>query len=313
MIQKLEHIDCEITKACNMFCIHCSAEAGQGNSPDVKFIRKSLADASILGLKRVGITGGEPFMFPQELSDIIDVSYGIRCPVHIHTNGSLLWENFSLLSERRKKIENLTLTLLGHEESHDKNCGLDGAYQNLKNVLMPLMNLGIPLTFFLIPMSNNYLGMPEAVKEFYKLGARRFRVMNLSPGGRARSKYEELKLDYKQAREFISEIESLRDELGVNFKAGHCTRLAYPMLLPLEKHVDCMSGVNRLHINADGYVFPCTASSGFIELSLGNLYEQSLEEIWINSEKLNKFRELPKESCRVQKHYRKSILGKNKL
>ena len=66
-MEKLEHIDFEITKACNLTCIHCSAEAGKGNVPNMSFIKRNLSEGHRLGLRRVGITGGEPFLFPQEI------------------------------------------------------------------------------------------------------------------------------------------------------------------------------------------------------------------------------------------------------
>lgn len=62
----LEHIDYELTKACNLKCIHCSAEAGKGETPDVENIKRVLEEAKNLGLRRLGITGGEPFLFPNE-------------------------------------------------------------------------------------------------------------------------------------------------------------------------------------------------------------------------------------------------------
>lgn len=301
---KLEHIDYETTKACNLRCVHCSAEAGEGSVPDMDFIRKNLQAGSKLGLKRVGITGGEPFLFPRELSDLIDFSFDeLKCPVHIHTNGQLVSENLNLLSKRREKIENLTFTLLGYKGTHDDNCNLEGVYQKVREVTMPVLNLGIPLTIFLIPMSNNYLELPKAVREFYEAGVRRFRVMALAPGGRAKDNYETLSLNEEQSSEFLEYAICLQKELGLEFEAGHCTRLVYPQLKSLKHHSSCMSGVNRLHINADGYVFPCTASSGFVEMNVGNLHKQSLEEIWEKSSRLRDFRNLPKESCRVQQHY----------
>lgn len=303
-MDKLEHIDYEITKACNLRCVHCSAEAGKGSTPDIDFIRKNLQAGSKLGLKRVGITGGEPLLFPRELSDLIDFSFDeLKCSVHIHTNGQLVSDNLNLLFKSKDKVENLTFTLLGYEGTHDDNCGLGGAYRKIRDVTMPILNLGIPLTLFLIPTSNNYLELPKAVREFYEAGVRRFRVMALAPGGRAKDNYKTLSLNEEQSSEFLSRLVYLQRELGIEFEAGHCTRLVYPQLKSLKHHYSCMSGVNRLHINADGYVFPCTASSGFIEMNVGNLYKQSLEEIWEKSLRLRDFRNLPKERCRVQQHY----------
>ena len=119
----LEHIDYEITNACNLHCVHCSAEAGVGNPPQLTFIRKILKEAKDLGLKRFGITGGEPFLFPQELASLIDYSYdALGCKVHIHTNGQLIEENLDLVVSRANKLENLK------ENLGEKASGIQGIF-----------------------------------------------------------------------------------------------------------------------------------------------------------------------------------------
>jgi len=59
-----------------------------------------------------------------------------------------------------------------------------------------------------------------------------------------------------------------------------------PHLAVLNGHEKCMSGINRVHINSRGDVFPCTAASGVKELRLGNLKNNGsdLEKIWRGSE-----------------------------
>lgn len=304
MTYKLEHIDYEISKACNLSCVHCSALAGKGKQPDLDLIKKVLNDAKNLGLKRLGITGGEPFLFPNSLSELIDFSFDILgCPVHIHTNGILVRDNISVIRDKFGKLENITLTLLGNEETHNLNCGLGGAYEKVKETAKLILDYKIPLMVFLIPFSNNFAQLSEATKEFYGIDVRKFRIMRLSPGGRAEKDYEQLKLNEKQTSLFMSELNLLEEELGIKFDAGYCTRLLYPQLKPLKHHDLCVSGKNRLHINAEGYVFPCTASSGFLEMSVGNIKTQKLEDIWLNSEKLKTIREDTFEGCKVQRYY----------
>ncbi|MBS3073244.1 radical SAM protein [Candidatus Pacearchaeota archaeon] len=302
----LEHIDYEITNACNLHCVHCSAEAGVGNPPQLTFIRKILKEAKDLGLKRFGITGGEPFLFPQELASLIDYSYdALGCKVHIHTNGQLIEENLDLVVSRANKLENLTLPLLGDEKIHDLNTGVKGSYQNVKKSAQLLLDNNINLTMFLIPLSNNYSVLGNATREFFSEGMETFRVMKLSPGGRSRQKYETLKLNDHQRTEFIKTLNYLERTMGINFEAGYCTRSLYPGLRSLEHHDKCMAGVNRLHINSEGSVFTCTSSSGFEELSIGNLYDKSLRKIWEDVVKKRKKNPQNTEICKVREYYHK--------
>jgi len=305
MIDSLEHIDYEITKACNLRCIHCSANAGDGERPNTNQIKKHLSEAKKHGLKRIGYTGGEPFLYPEELADLIDFAYDeLACPVHIHSNGQLIKNNLDLINNRANKIENLTLTLMGYNSSHDQNTGTINSYGILKSTAKTLANTTVPTTIFIIPMSNNYEDILRAVLDFYQIGMREFRLMRLSPGGKAQNKYDFLKLDDQSKTFLIKELKSLEENLGLEIKAGFCTRLLYPEIKPLKHHPNCMSGINRLHINSEGYVFPCTASSGFMELSVGNLNNQSLKEIWEDSKTLKNLRDnYPAKECSVQNYY----------
>jgi len=302
----LEHIDYEISKACNLSCVHCSALAGKGKEPDLDLIKKVLKEAKSLGLKRLGITGGEPFLFPDFLSELIDFSFDkLGCPAHIHTNGTLVSENIHLVKDRAEKLENVTLTLLGYKDTHDFNCGLNGAYEKVRGAAKQILEHKIPLMVFLIPFFNNFAQLSEAATDFYNIGVRNFRIMRLSPGGKAGQNYKKLKLNDEQASLFISELDSLKEKQQIQFSVGYCTRLIYPDLKSLKHHDFCMSGKNRLHINADGYVFPCTSSSGFMEMNVGNIKLQRLEEIWLSSDKLKYARKNNFDGCKVQDYYAK--------
>lgn len=307
MSNLLEHIDFEITNSCNLKCVHCSAKAGSGEKPDLDKIKKFLREAKKLGLKRLGITGGEPFLFPNELSELIDFSFDeLDCPVHIHSNGQLIKDNLDLIIKKSGKIENLTLTLLGNSSAHDKNTGVLGSYEILKSSAQALASVPVTVTIFIVPMSDNFEVLPEAITELHNVGMRRFRIMRLSPGGRAREKYETLKLNKSQSENFIKKLKLLETQLDLEFEAGFCTRILYPDIKPLKHHPYCTSGINRLHINSRGYVFSCTASSGIIELNVGNINNQELAEIWENSKALKNLRErFPAKECNVQNYHDK--------
>lgn len=79
------------------------------------------------------------------------------------------------------------------------------------------MNLGIPLTIFLIPMSNNYLELPKSAREFHEAGIRRFRIMALAPGGRAKDNYKILSLNNNQSSEFLEQVIYLQKRIRTRF------------------------------------------------------------------------------------------------
>ena len=68
---RLEHIDIEITRDCNLDCYHCSAGTKRtGKKITRKEIKDILSEAKSLGLKKVGFTGVEPLKYLLDLQDI---------------------------------------------------------------------------------------------------------------------------------------------------------------------------------------------------------------------------------------------------
>lgn len=59
-------------------------------------------------------------------------------------------------------------------------------------------------------------------------------------------------------------------------------------ILPVQQKKRCLAVTNRMDVLADGNVSACKL---FSELDVGNLYENSVEEIW-NSERFNRIREV---------------------
>lgn len=104
---------------CNMTCYYCCNENEQFSS---QFIKKYLKDINFNDYENICISGGEPFLYPQTIIDILT-----RIPKHInvyiYTNGTLL--------------DNELISTLGH-------------FSNIKGI-----NIGIHQHFQLdrIPMS----------------------------------------------------------------------------------------------------------------------------------------------------------------
>jgi MoaA/NifB/PqqE/SkfB family radical SAM enzyme len=92
----LEHIDIEINHQCNLACRHCSARAIKkvcSNELSIPEIKKVLSDAKEMGLRKVGLTGGEPLYDMKKLEAIAAFCVNeLQVSLHIHTNGTLEME-----------------------------------------------------------------------------------------------------------------------------------------------------------------------------------------------------------------------------
>lgn len=134
-------------------------------------------------------------------------------------------------------------------------------------------------------MKTNLDDIPNLVRFVVKEGCSSIRLLSLSPTGRALETYNELKLDQKDATKLNKFLTDLSEQENIEVEGGFCTRLSHPNLSILRGHAGCYAAINRVHIDAFGNVFPCTASSGRPIFSAGNItnVDESISTIWASS------------------------------
>ncbi len=290
----LEHIDIEVNHRCNLACKHCSARAAKGKTPNeltLDEIKRILASAVPLGLRKVGLTGGEPLFDVPKLEAVAKYCLDeLNVPIHMHTNGTMVEKSHCMDRGVLSLFEAVSVTFLGGQaETHDGMTKIRGSFDKSIKGAEICAKAGLPLTCYFIPTHGICKGFKELAKKLQQLGIKRIRAMALAPSGRARPIYGETAPLSDELREFEKDLLEINNELGIHVEAGYCTRLSMPGLSTLAGHDDCMSGRNRIHINSKGDVFPCTAASGVKELTLGNVRKNGLDltDIWHNSTIIN--------------------------
>jgi 12,18-didecarboxysiroheme deacetylase len=118
-----------VTRACNLKCIHCYAQATYGPAPDELSHAEGLAllqDLKDFGVPVVLFSGGEPLMRP-DLFDLIErtVSLGMRAV--ISTNGTLITPEVAARLQTFG-LSYVGISLDGMEPTHDKFRGQPGAF-----------------------------------------------------------------------------------------------------------------------------------------------------------------------------------------
>ncbi len=296
-IRNLEHIDIEINHRCNLACRHCSAQAIRdvcSNELTIPEIKKVLSQAKEMGLRKVGLTGGEPLYDMKRLEAIASFCANeLQLSLHIHTNGTFVAEKISGNGKVLSLFESISVTFLGGSaETHDYVTATKGTFAQTFKAAKVLANKGLPVSCYFIPIRSNCEGFDQLAEDLYKIGAKNIRVMALAPSGRARPIYNKTAPTKEEVEKFERSLLTKREELGLQIEAGYCTRLSIHKLSVLSGHEVCTSGVNRVHINSKGDVFPCTAASGVKELNLGNLRNNGfrLDDIWFYSERIKLMR-----------------------
>ncbi|MGB2864651.1 MAG: radical SAM protein [Sedimentisphaerales bacterium] len=295
----LEHIDIEVNHRCNLACRHCSARAAKGRLPEeltVEEIKEILSGAKRHGLRKVGLTGGEPLIDVPKLEAVARFCIDeLQVPIHMHTNGTLVTEDMCRHDGVLALFEAVSVTFLGGDaETHDYMTRVNGSFERTLRGTAIIAEAGLPLTCYYIPTHGTCSGFKELTLKLRDIGVKRIRAMALAPSGRARPIYGQTAPLDDEMQEFEIDLLEAGSKLGVHIEAGNCTRLSMPHLAVLSGHEKCMSGINRVHINSKGDVFPCTAASGVKELKLGNLKKNGsrLEDIWSGSEIIKLIREI---------------------
>ena len=88
----LHILEVEITRRCNLNCIHCYAGGNQHVDLDEKYIRQTINQANDMGINRLVLTGGEPLL-DKNVFAYAEYAKEIGIPeVALLTNGILLDE-----------------------------------------------------------------------------------------------------------------------------------------------------------------------------------------------------------------------------
>jgi len=312
---QLSHIDIEITKKCNLACIHCSATSNRiGRELSSREVKAVLSKASSLGLKNIGFTGGEPLVRKAKLMELLRYCRRtLDTRTHLHTNGTKLGtKDAKLLSDL---VDEVTVTILGSKSrTHDSITSVKGSLKETEHGLRNLVRQHANVRIFLVPMKRNYREIPQIVKKVHEIGCDKFRILSLAPTGRARDNFEALSLDAKDIAWLTSKLVRTRKDMGVEIEIGFCTQQDYPRLGKLRGHESCFAAEDRVHIDAFGEVFPCTASSGWQPFSAGNIrrYALDLSDIWASSPLFQLFRYFhsnPPGKCRSCTTYSRCMGG----
>lgn len=242
---KLEHIDIEITRKCNYSCIHCSA--GKINEEQYNELRvdeiKELIDSSFkIGLNKIGFTGGEPLCESKKLFELIQYSKNdYDLPIHIHSNGSLINETTSI---KLKKYDVLTTISIfsTDEDINDLITNKKGSFNQSLDGIKNCLKNDVDLHIFIVPLKHNYLSIKKSIRELYELGVNNFRILSLSPTGRAFDVFNKITLEESDSKRLSMDMNELIDTYHINIQSGFCTHQNLPELSFLKGHDKCYSG-----------------------------------------------------------------------
>ena len=279
------------TNACNMYCDHCYRDAGckaeeELSTAEAKTLLEQIARA---GFKIMIFSGGEPLMRP----DIVELvayaaSLGLR-PV-FGTNGTLITlEMAQKLKAAGAMGMGISLDSMDREK-HNKSRKFPGAWEGAVQGMRNCRAAGLPFQIHTTVMEWNNHELEDLTDFAVAEGAVAHHFFFLVPTGRAKT-IEAESLRAEAYEDTLTRIMKKQQEVEIELKptcAPQFLRIAAQMGLKTRFRRGCLAGTAYCIISPRGKVQPCA----YLNMELGDVRQTPFDEIWKNSEVLNKLRTL---------------------
>ncbi|MBW2674957.1 MAG: heme b synthase [Deltaproteobacteria bacterium] len=302
----LRMIAWEVTRGCNLSCVHCRASSKYGpyeGELDTAQCRTLIDDIAAFSSPVIILTGGEPY-FREDIFEI--ASYGTHKGLRmvLATNGTLVTDEIA-----RKTIEagvqRISISLDGPDaESHDAFRGVPGAFEGAMAGIDAFKRAGMEFQINTTITRLNLDRIEEIFNLAVSLGAAAHHIFLLVPTGRGREmadqeispeEYEET-LGWFYDQGFTSPIQLKATCAPQYYRIFHQRKKERRHESPVSENPlhsmtrGCMGGSSFCVSSHTGRVQPC----GVLEIDCGQIKEKGFEAIWNNSRIFNDLRNLGK-------------------
>lgn len=272
---------------CNLLCQHCYLDAApwQNTYLPLELAIRSLDEVEPLGIARIYLTGGEPFLYPGLPEVLAFVSGQQSLELYVSTNGTLIGAaEAALLRNTGAKAQ---VSIDGPEAYHDEVRGFKGAFRRASCGIQQLVAAGVPVAVVTTICQDNLASLPWLAEWVAGMGVERVSVQPLLQLGRG-SEIHDRKLSEEQLCDLFLQLSDLGytyRSRGLRFSLAYRTRrflLAHPCAAYVCNGTGCHRKVGKeikkLIIREDGTVLPEIPTLDY-RFALGNLHEGTLAEL----------------------------------
>lgn len=261
----------EVTKKCPLKCKHCFNNSGETRVKELECqeIIDVLTKIRNMGVKKIMLTGGEPFT-KEGFEKVINYASEIFHGVVVGTNGFLINEDLVNKIELSKNNVVFQVSVDGMKYNHDSVRGVDGSFDKAIDAIKLLVKKG-----HLVIVSNtvnefNIDDTYELSKYVKELGAKQITISSTLPIGRAKHNF----ISCTNFQDRLDEvlylvINNISDD---NFYVSLGEEDSYAA----KGRGNCGHGDTQVCIRENGDVSPCV----HYPLSYGNLKNEEPEEVF---------------------------------
>lgn len=280
------HMD--ITQNCTERCRHCYIPAYNPLYLSYEKICSVLDEFRAMGGLSISLSGGECMMHP----DFIRIVRAIRerdCTVGILSNLTVCSdEKIRVLREADATVQVSLYSMT--PEVHDAVTCLKGSWKRTVDAIIRLRAADVPVRISCPCLQINYQGYPDVIKfaESLKMSAQTDFIIMAKADGDCSNLCNRLTIP--QTREILEDVilRAVPTE-SEYFAIGKKDIMPSPEAWMAQKA--CGAGSDSLCLAANGDFYPCPAFGDYV---VGNVYKQSLAEVWQHSPQLNQVRNVTK-------------------
>ncbi|ODS31360.1 MAG: hypothetical protein SCARUB_03527 [Candidatus Scalindua rubra] len=300
---KLNELWIHTNNSCNLTCSHClvNSSPSEDKGLSTKTIKRIIDEAVILGTTRFYFTGGEPFM-RKDIFELIDyVCNHKESELIILTNGILLrGETIERIQGFNKELLKIQISLDGSKpEINDPLRGRDSFDQIVRGI-KNVVKIGYSPTVTTVVTSSNIEDIPEITKLLALLGLKTHHLLWVHKRGRVTDNGGNFFAPIEKVIEIARKVKAVSSKLGISvdnhdsykFRANSNRGTRYDL---------GNACYDSMCVYSNGEVYPSASFAGHEGLRCGSILEETLGEIWENSNMSKAFRNATlqnKEKCR---------------
>ncbi len=296
----------EVTRSCNLNCVHCRAASSLGpysGELSTEKCLKLIDEIAAVSSPVIILTGGEPLLRP----DIFEIAaYGTNKGLRMvmATNGTLVTPAV-VKKMLESGIKRVSISIDGKDaHSHDAFRQQKGAFDGAMAGIETLKAAGMEFQINTTITTNNLNQIKDIFNLTKDIGAAAHHIFLLVPTGRGKdlAGQEITAADYEETLKWFH-LESLKCEIQLKATcAPHYFRIMRQNKPKGEKTAKktgghfhestrgCLGGITFCFISHVGQVQPC----GYLELDCGNVKKKSFANIWENSKVFHNLRDFSK-------------------
>lgn len=319
----------ETTHACDLACRHCRAEAIPEHDPlslTFEEAKRLLEQVDSFGKPRpiFIFTGGDPFK-REDLFDLLAYGNQLGLAMAVSPSGTPLLNEANLQRVKENGAKAISLSIDGSTpERHDDFRQVPGSFELTTRGWQTARMIGLKLQLNTTVTRYNLEDLPEIFRLVLEYGAMTWSVFFLVPTGRGKAEDEVSPAEYEAVMHFLYDCSkyvsaktteghhykrvvlqrSILDDKGLNVEDYFDLHPIYFQLrddlnrIVAEHNVQPKEAIRRtpMHINAgNGFVFVSRRGevfpSGFMPVSVGNVRQKSLVEIYREAPLFNALRD----------------------